>query len=222
MISLVSDSDSEGGDEDEMRNLSVTLEKKDSRKDSSALRKDTKMQARGESELYAETENLRKLLAMESKKSEDNLRRLQYLQAEFDNYRKRIDREVKEIEEFSTSKLAKKLLPVLDELELAINSAEIDGEKKSIVEGVKMVSKNLRAALEAEGLRRIEAVGKPFNPQLHEALERVLGKNNTEDIVVEEIRTGYIFKDKILRPSLVKVEVAPRNGDPVLNGGKPV
>ena len=172
-----------------------------------------------ESALAADTENLRKLLEVESKKSEDNLRRLQYLQAEFDNYRKRIDRELREIEEFSTSKLTKKLLPILDELELAINSAGADGEKKAIIEGVKMVSKNLRAALEAEGLRRIEAVGKPFDPQLHEAVEKVLGKNNKEDIVVEEIRMGYIFKDKILRPSLVKVEVAPRNPNPGIGGG---
>ncbi len=204
-----------------MRNLSVALQKKAARKDSSPITKNAAMEGGGENEPSAEAGKLRKLLESESRRSDENLRRLQYLQAEFDNYRKRIDREIKEIEEFSTSRLTKKLLPVLDELELAINSAETGGERKSIVEGLRMVSKNMMGALEAEGLRAIDAVGKPFNPELHEAVEKILGKNSKEDIVVEEIRKGYIFKDKILRPSLVKVEVASRSTNPKGDGGKP-
>ena len=141
----------------------------------------------------------------EKRRSEDYLTRLKYLQADFENYRKRVDREIREIEEFSTSRFAKRLLPILDELDLALGSAE---SKSPLTEGVKMVRKNLNAALEAEGVRRIEALGKPFDPALHEAVDKVLGKRSKgEDIVVEEIRKGYLFKDKILRPSMVKVEV---------------
>ncbi|HLQ20818.1 MAG TPA: nucleotide exchange factor GrpE [Nitrososphaerales archaeon] len=150
-------------------------------------------------------QQLKRVVDEEKRKSEDYLTRLKYLQADFENYRKRVDREIREIEEFSTSRFAKRLLPILDELDLALNSAE---SKSPLTEGVKMVRKNLNAALEAEGVRRIEALGKPFDPALHEAVDKVLGKRSGgEDIVVEEIRKGYLFKDKILRPSMVKVEV---------------
>ena len=158
-----------------------------------------------EKELTRLIQQLKRVIDEEKRKSEDYLTRLKYLQADFENYRKRVDREIREIEEFSTSRFAKRLLPILDELDLALNSAE---SKSPLTEGVKMVRKNLSAAFEAEGVRRIEALGKPFDPALHEAVDKVLGKRSGgEDIVVEEIRKGYLFKDKILRPSMVKVEV---------------
>ncbi len=149
-------------------------------------------------------QQLKRVIDEEKRKSEDYLTRLKYLQADFENYRKRVDREIREIEEFSTSRFARRLLPILDELDLALNSAE----KSPLTEGVEMVRKNLNAALEAEGVKRIEALGKPFDPKLHEAVDKVHGKKSGgEDMVVEEIRKGYLFKEKILRPSMVKVEV---------------
>ena len=158
-----------------------------------------------EKELTRLIQQLKRVVDEEKRRSEDYLTRLKYLQADFENYRKRVDREIREIEEFSTSRFAKRLLPILDELDLALNSAE---SKSPLTEGVKMVRKNLSAALEAEGVRRIEALGKPFDPAVHEAVDKVLGKRSGgEDIVVEEIRKGYLFKEKILRPSMVKVEV---------------
>ena len=158
-----------------------------------------------EKELTRLIQQLKRVIDEEKRKSEDYLTRLKYLQADFENYRKRVDREIREIEEFSTSRFAKRLLLILDELDLALGSAE---SKSPLTEGVKMVRKNLNAALEAEGVRRIEALGKPFDPALHEAVDKVLGKRSGgDDIVVEEIRKGYLFKDKILRPSMVKVEV---------------
>jgi len=158
-----------------------------------------------EKELTRLIQQLKRVVDEEKRRSEDYLTRLKYLQADFENYRKRVDREIREIEEFSTSRFAKRLLPILDELDLALGSAE---SKSPLTEGVKMVRKNLSAALEAEGVRRIEALGKPFDPALHEAVDKVLGKRSGgEDIVVEEIRKGYLFKEKILRPSMVKVEV---------------
>lgn len=157
-------------------------------------------------------ENEKLLSSLKEKDEQLNrlVQQMKYLQADLENYKKRIDREVKEIEEFSTVRLTKKLLPVLDELDLAIDSAEAGGDRNPILEGVRMVSKNMKATLEIEGLKRIEALGKPFDPNLHEALERVQGKNNKEDIVIEEIRAGYIFKGRVLRPALVKVQVATK------------
>src|SRR5690242_3400765 len=94
----------------------------------------------------------RHLLDQEKRKSEDYLTRLKYLQADFENYRKRTERELREMEDFSTTKLMLKLLPVLDELELATAARQKD-DVSAMAEGVAMVLKNLTAALEAEGLR---------------------------------------------------------------------
>ncbi len=165
-----------------------------------------------EQETKAIKEDLSKLeksLEEERKRNEELLTSLRYLQADFENYRKRVDREIRELEEFSTLGLVRKLVPVLDDLELAVVSAT-RAEDKGLLEGVKMVQKNLGSALESEGLREIKAVGEPFNPSTHEAVDKVQGADNPEDVVVEEMRKGYTFKGKVLRPSAVKVAVAAR------------
>jgi len=159
--------------------------------------------------LKEDLSNLEKTLEEERKRNEEYLTNLRYLQADFENYRKRVDREIRELEEFSTVGLVRKLIPVIDDLELAAASAT-KAEDAGLVEGVKMVQKNLTAALETEGLHTIEAVGKPFDPSSHEAVDKVQGKGNSEDMVVEELRKGYTFKGKVLRPSAVKVELAAR------------
>jgi len=148
-------------------------------------------------------------LEEERKRNEEYLTSLRYLQADFENYRKRVEREMGELEEFSTLALVRKLIPVLDDLDLAVASAT-KAEDEGLLEGVKMVQKNLSSALEAEGLQTINAVGMPFDPSSHEAVDKVQGKDNSEDIVIEELRKGYTFKGKVLRPSAVKVEMAAR------------
>jgi molecular chaperone GrpE len=159
--------------------------------------------------IRAELSNLEKAFEAERKKNEEYVTSLKYLQADFENYRKRMDREISELEEFSTLGLIRKLIPVLDDLELAVATAT-KAEDKGMMEGVKMVQKNLNSALEAEGLKKINALGNPFDPSIHEAVDKVQGKEAGEDKVVEELRTGYTFKGRVLRPSAVKVEVAVR------------
>ena len=152
-------------------------------------------------------------LEEERKRNEEYLTSLRYLQADFENYRKRVEREMGELEEFSTLGLVRKLVSVLDDLDLAVASAT-KAEDKGLLEGVKMVQKNLTSALEAEGLKTIKAVGMPFDPSTHEAVDKVQGKDNSEDMVIEELRKGYTFKGKVLRPSAVKVEMAARQPQP--------
>ncbi len=187
----------------------ATEEGEDEAKNASELKPNSGTKAQSAAE-NAETaradQQQKKALEEEKKKSEDYLTRLKYLQAEFENFRKRIDREIQEVEEFSTSGFARRLLPVMDELDLAISSAE--SSKSPLTEGLKMVRKNLSGSLEAEGVRKIEALGKPFDPTLHEAVDKVQGKRNEEDLVIEEIRKGYTFKGRVLRPSMVKVELS--------------
>jgi len=151
---------------------------------------------------------LEKTIDEERKRNEEYLTNLRYLQADFENYRKRVDREIRELEEYSTIGLLRKLIPVLDDLDLAVTTAGKAADK-GIVEGVKMVQKNLSSVLENEGLQRIKAVGQPFDPATHEAVDKVQGKG-ASDKVVEEMRTGYTYKGKVLRPSAVKVELAER------------
>jgi molecular chaperone GrpE len=160
---------------------------------------------------------LEKTLEEERKRNEEYLTSLRYLQADFENYRKRVDREIRELEEFSTLGLVRKLVPVLDDLDLAVATAGKAGDK-GILEGVKMVQKSLNTALESEGLHRIKALGEPFNPSTHEAVDKVQG-NDASDKVIEEMRKGYTFKGKVLRPSAVKVELAARR-EPATNDGQ--
>jgi len=154
-------------------------------------------------------EELAELLASEKRRSEEYLTRLKYLQADFDNYRKRMDKEIQDAEDSSAREAATKLLSVLDELELAMEHTKTAARGSAMQEGVRMVYRKLDGALESMGLKKIECIGKPFDPAFQEAVEKVQGKG-VEDIVVEEIRSGFTFRGQVLRPSMVKVELAAK------------
>jgi molecular chaperone GrpE len=152
---------------------------------------------------------LRKELADEKRKNEDLLTSLMYAQADFDNYRKRMDKETREASESMAKDLVTRLLVVQDELDLAAKHAEGGTESAELKEGIDMVRKNLEAALESVGVRRIDAVGKPFDPSVHEAVEKAQGDTD-RDMVVDEIRPGFTFRGQLLRPTMVKVELASK------------
>lgn len=152
-----------------------------------------------------------RLLEEEKRKGEEYLTKLKYLQADFENYRKRVGKELMDAEDASVSRLVSSLLPIIDALELAEASAR--SNDRELADGISMVHRNLMTTLEGEGLRAIEAVGKPFNPRLHEAVEKVQG-DGEEDMVIEEVRRGFFFRDKILRPSMVKVALASKEEGP--------
>jgi molecular chaperone GrpE len=201
------DENSANHDEDAVKRLKQELGDKD--KEIKELRSNVKWIQN--SDLEIDLDKAQRLMDEEKRRSEDYLTRLKFLQADFENYRKRVDREMRDVEDFSISGLMKKLLPVLDDLDLAVASAESNADGKSLLEGIGMVRKNLGSVLQSEGLDSIDALGKPFDPERHEAVERVDGTTQKEDTVVGEIRKGYIFKNKVLRPSMVKVESAVKN-----------
>jgi len=155
-------------------------------------------------------DKLRKMLAEEQKRNEDLLTRLRYAQADLENYRKRVDKEMKEAGESLARSLASKLLTVQDELDLAAKHAESAKDAKELEEGIAMVKKNLESALESVGVERIESVGRTFDPSIHEAVEKVQGEAAGDDVVIEELRSGFTFRGQLLRPSMVKVELATR------------
>lgn len=151
------------------------------------------------------TKKLRKALKEEHEKSNEYLNRLKYLQADFENYRKRMEKEIRETAQVSKEKLVLNLLNVIDELELAIHSGRETENKQALLEGVEMILKKMRTTLGQEGLTRIEAVGKSYDPKLHEVVMKVPTKDHDENVVIEEVRTGYILRDKVIRPSMVKI-----------------
>jgi molecular chaperone GrpE len=134
------------------------------------------------------------------------LEHLQRVKAEYDNYRKRILREQTRAVEFATEGLMVRLLEVLDEFELALGAAEQEEEaSERYVHGVHMVYAKLLDLLKAEGLERIDAAGRPFDPALHEALLQGDGPEDGEPYVADVLRTGYRLKGRVVRPAGVKV-----------------
>ena len=132
----------------------------------------------------------------------DDLRRLQ---ADFDNYRKRTLREQTARAASASQALVTRLLPVLDNFELAVSAAEQSRDFDRMLKGVEMVFGELRQALEGEGLVKIEAEGKPFDPERHEAVIAVEEEDTEPGMVVDIVRAGYELRGKVLRPAMVKV-----------------
>lgn len=146
-------------------------------------------------------------------KSDDYLRRLQYLQADFENYRKRVEKEMSDSRQYGNQRLLSDLITVNDELELALAKAEESKESPTMIEGLRMVHKRLHNILSKEGVEKIPALGSKFNPDIHDAALRV--ESEEEDgTVIEEIRQGYTLKGKVLRPSIVKVAANPAEPEP--------
>ena len=155
-------------------------------------------------------ETLERELTEAEKRNAELLTRLKYAQADLENFRKRMDKEMKEAGESLARSLVSKLLVVQDELDLAIRHSEGAQENGELGEGLRMVQRNLRSALESVGVEKIESVGTKFNPAVHEAVEKVQGGKGGDDLVVEEVRPGFTFRGQVLRPSMVKVELASK------------
>ncbi|MDQ7054545.1 MAG: nucleotide exchange factor GrpE [candidate division KSB1 bacterium] len=125
--------------------------------------------------------------------------------AEFENFRKRKEREVEEFWRKANADLIRKLLPILDDIERSLESARRDQNFEALVEGIEMIYKTFLKVLEAEGVTQISAVGQEFNPEYHEALMQVEKEDVPPNTVVEEHQKGYLLGDKILRPAKVIV-----------------
>lgn len=130
------------------------------------------------------------------------------LHADFDNYKKRVNKDKEELIRYSNETLLYELLPAIDNLELALKHASSD-LNTGLVQGVEMTFKELHRILEKFGLSRIEAEGKQFDPAVHHAMIQVERDDMDEKLVAEELRAGYRYRDKVLRPSLVAVSVRP-------------
>jgi molecular chaperone GrpE len=162
--------------------------------------------------------NFEERLDCEKKRSEDYLTRLRYLQADFENFKKRQEREVEQTKNYGNERLVIALLDIVDELELAVKNGEISTSPESLIEGVEMTLKKLRKVLEQEGVTPIESPeGKVFDPTRHNAIAAVERDDVADSTVVEEIRKGYMMRGKVIRPTIVKVAVKPKQNQNTSN-----
>ncbi|WP_313637959.1 nucleotide exchange factor GrpE [Paenibacillus sp. FSL K6-0276] len=128
-------------------------------------------------------------------------------QADFDNFRRRTQKEKEELAQYATSKLVTELLSVLDNFERALVTTPTNPESEAFAKGVNMIFRQLDGVLKSEGLTAMETVGQPFNPEYHQAIMQVESEEYEEGIVTEEVQKGYLLKDKVLRPAMVKVSM---------------
>ena len=132
--------------------------------------------------------------------------RLLRLQAEFDNFRKRTERERMEFAEYAGEQTVKALLPILDDFERALKAASVNDE---FARGVELIYNRLLDALKKQGLEPIAAEGAAFDPHQHEAIGRLETTEHQDNTVVQEYQRGYNYKGRLLRPSMVQVAVKP-------------
>ena len=152
-----------------------------------------------------EVETLKKELGEKTRLAEDYLSQLKYLQADFENYKKMVAREREMYEMRATEELIKSLLPLIDNLEIAIASAKQNEDRASFVEGIELIYKDLMAVLGEEGLKPLKAVGEKFDPYKHEVIMTVIDNGLPEDTVLEELEKGYMLGSKVIRTAKVKV-----------------
>jgi molecular chaperone GrpE len=129
---------------------------------------------------------------------------LQRLKAEFENYRKRMVKEQTGMIERASASIVERLLPILDNFELALMAADRTKDYESMVRGVEMVYGELLEVLKREGLERIDSLHKPFDPELHEAVMHAEGEGD-DIVVLDEMRPGYKLGGRVIRPAMVKV-----------------
>ena len=138
-------------------------------------------------------------------KIEELTDRLTRQMAEFDNFRKRTDKEKSQMYEIGAKDIIDKILPVVDNFERGLGAVKGEEKEDPFIQGMEKVYKQLMTTLESAGVKPIEAVGQEFNPDFHNAVMHVDDENFGENIVAEEFQKGYMYRDSVVRHSMVKV-----------------
>jgi molecular chaperone GrpE len=148
-------------------------------------------------------------LAEELQKQQEETRKNfdQYLRAlaEVENIKKRSVREREEYLKYANVSMIKKLLPIIDDLHRALGVARTSRDFEAMTKGVEMTAHSLDELLKGEGVKTIESLGQPFDPQFHQALSVESSEEHPENTVIEQLQKGYIMHDRVIRPSLVRV-----------------
>lgn len=179
--------------------------------------KDSKSREKGRRKDNRQLKTVVKALDLEKKRSEEYFTRLKYLQADFENLQKRLERQMMEVKKYCNERLIVQLLEVVDELDVAVKSSNSSNCSENIVQGVLMTLKKLRKMLEREEVFPIECIGELFNPSKHTATMKIVREDMEEGKIIEEVRKGYIMKGKVIRPSIVKISAKPSESQQEMN-----
>jgi molecular chaperone GrpE len=174
--------------------------------------KDKEFSSTGDAEAE-ECEQLRRQFEAKELEAKENYDRLLRQAAELENYKKRAAREKTEAIRYSNESLVKDLLPVLDNLERALDYAQGGGNGKPLLDGIEMVLKSFVEILGKHGVNPISTVGEPFDPNKHEAIAQVVTQEHEPNTVVKEHHKGYYLLDRLLRPAQVSVAKPPENNE---------
>jgi len=164
-----------------------------------------------------QVEALTKALDEEKKRSEEYLTRLKYAQADAENLKKRYERQMEQVKKYCTEPLIIELLDVVDELELAVKSGRSTNSAEALIQGVEMTLKKMKKVLENEGVSPIDCLGKSFDPTKHHAIATTESEDENGCTISEEVRKGYTMREKVIRPSIVKVVVKPSKSQKEMN-----
>ena len=137
--------------------------------------------------------------------ADSNMNKLRYLMADFDNYRKRTERQIESKISQGKAELILKFVSIHDDLSRAIETAKQCKSDQVVIEGLEGILRNVETLFDAEGVKEIETTGTPFDPNIHDAISFKYDDSVPENTVIAEIRKGYIITDKVLRPSLVEI-----------------
>ena len=155
--------------------------------------------------LSEELKNVKEELSKVWESSQSNLNKLKYLMADFDNYRKQMEKQVASKVESSKAEVLLKFLSIRDDYLRALEIAKQSMSEGVVLEGLEAILKNLDSLLRSEGVMEIETIGTPFDPNIHDALSFSYRDDMPENTVTGEIRKGYMLNNKVLRPSLVEI-----------------
>jgi molecular chaperone GrpE len=163
-----------------------------------------------------------RLEAAEQKAGEEHDRLLRVM-AEFENYKKRMEREMNDYRKFANESLVKEILPIIDSLEKALEISDHQNEKAlgSLREGVEMTLKGLLTGLEKFGVVPVESLEEPFDPNFHQAVMQEASTEHADNTVVQELQRGYLIGDRLLRPAMVVVSKKPGSNKPEVKSEDP-
>jgi molecular chaperone GrpE len=162
--------------------------------------------------LRAELESIKSELRRAKESSESSLTKMRYLMADFDNYRKQMEKQLASKAESIKAELLLKFLNIRDDYIRALSMAkQSKSDKEVVIEGLEGILKNIDLLLTSEGVREIEAIGTPFDPNVHDAIAYSERNDLAENTVTAEIRKGYMLNDRVLRPSLVEISKIVKN-----------
>lgn len=169
---------------------------------------------------YEDVAELRARLEEATKKADDYVALAQRVQADFQNYKRRVEQERGEQAKFAQGKLMLKLLPVLDDLDRALDSVNAELAGLHWVQGIGHIARKLHSVLESEGLTRIEALGQDFDPRFHEAVVHEEADEADGGKVLSVFQPGYMLRERVIRPAMVKVGKATRSRSDRTNKSK--